>query len=444
TDHTAHDISVSSYSRANPASRWDYLIGGAKGSGLSHGPYAKQIDSQGLLQIGNEAATRSVDGSSLSSEDEVLAYDIAFEVNQNLWDRYFISGMPLSTATGAFDWGANKALWNTRYQYNYDSDIDRPQAEGLVSGSDGLNTAFWRNAEFLKNKAAFNVNSTSVEAWIAFLSGTLGEKRPLSSGELADDVVSFARHGEPKEAVDTSDADPDRAGAWIGARKLSDDEVRTLAENIVTEVRGRGPFVSLADFVNRRLGDENDETSHMGTLDAAIKASGLNARFENNNKYQTTAVNVGTRTDAPDNNLSTFKNSYRYRDGGGQYTTVQPASQAWGLPGFLTQGDLLEPLAPAMTTRGDTFTIRAYGESSAGGEVKARAWLEVTVERTPNYVDNKPAGSIRTDANAPTDIPLLLQHATGQYVDGNLTDANKRFGREFVIKSFRWLSPEEI
>lgn len=446
SNFSAHDMAVSAYAKTFPPTRWDFMLGGYKASSVSHGPETALVDSQGLLQIGNQGVTRSVDGTTLSSESEVLAYDIAYEVNHNLWDRFFVSSMPLANGTQSFNWDAsnNKPLWNTRYQFNYDSGIGKPEAESLVSGTGGLNTAFWRNAELLKNRAAFNVNSTSVEAWTAFLSGTLGIKRPLKSGELDGDAVSFARHQRPATAAETKNTDLDRAGAWIGARKLSDDEVRALAENIVIEVQKRGPFVSLADFVNRRLTDTDDETSHMGTLDAAIKASGLNSRFERNTDYVTGSVIRGSDPRSEDNNHPTFKNSYRYRSSGGQYTTVQPKSQAWGLPGFLTQGDLLEPLAPSIAVRGDTFTIRAYGESSVNGEVKARAWLEVTVERTPHYVDSKAAGATGPDGNAPADIPLIMQHATGQYVDGNLSDANKRFGRQFVIKSLRWLSSEEI
>ena len=443
SEKTAHDVAVLDYTRTSPATRWDYLIGSAQGSGLIHGPYAREIDSQGLLQIGNQAVSRSIEGTSLSSRDEVLAYDIAYEVNHNLWDQYFISAMPLANDTESFVWKADRddSLWNVRYQYNMDSGMVQSDAEALMSSpSDGLNNAFWRSAEILKNRAAFNVNSTSVEAWTAFLSGMLGERRPLRSGDLAADVISFARHDRPQEAVETADVGSDLSGAWVGARRLTDNEVRTLAENIVMEVRKRGPFVSLADFINRRLRDDHDETSHMGVLDAAIMASGLNERFSDDAKYQTTAVNVGTRVDAPDNNLQVFKDGYRYRDSGGQYTTVQPVTQAWGLPGFLTQGDLLEPLAPAITVRGDAFTVRAYGESRADGVVKARAWLEVTVERIPGYVDSGTSGS----GNRATDSPWLLQYATGQYVAGSLTDVNRRFGREFVIKNFRWLSPEEI
>ena len=32
-------------------------------------------------------------------------------------------------------------------------------------------------------------------------------------------------------------------------------------------------------------------------------------------------------------------------------------------PGYITQADLLQYLAPALHYRSDTFTIRAYGES---------------------------------------------------------------------------------
>jgi type II secretory pathway pseudopilin PulG len=436
---TAHNIAVSD-SIAGFATRWDSLLGKYKGTApLKHGAYAKESDSQGLLQIGNQGVTKSVDGVSLSSSSETLAYDIAYEVNQNLWDRYFISGMPLSNTTEAFDWveSANKKLWNTRYQYNVDSGVGLTDVEDLVATTGGLNHAFWRNAEFLKNKAAFNVNSTSVLAWTAFLSGSLGEGRPLQSGQLSDGVVSFARHTNPEDAIDTNDADPDKRGGWVGARKLSDDEVRLLAENIVVEVRKRGPFISLADFINRRLRDADDDTSHMGALDAAIKATGLNRKFYDNADYQTTNINSGGGES--DNNHSTFKSAYKYGT-----KTVQPDTQAWGLPGFLTQGDLLEPLAPAMAVRGDTFTVRAYGESSEGGVVKARAWLEVIIERTPNYVQSKQIGSSTGEGNISTDRPLIQQHATGEYTDGDLTEANKRFGREFRIKSFRWLNSEEI
>lgn len=433
---SAHDVAVSPYAQGFPPTRWDYLIGGAKGSGLKHGPYAKRVDSQGLLQIGGQATIRNVAGKSFSSEDEVLAYDVAYEVNHNLWDAFFISGMPLGGNTSIFAWdpGGGNTLWNSRYQFNPDSGMSRQDVIKLVSEEGGLNSGFWRNAEFLKNKAAFNVNSTSVEAWTAFLSGMLGFKRPLASGALGDDVISFARHRRPADAGKVEDADPDKAGAWVGARVLGEDEVRALAENIVFEVRERGPFISVADFVNRRLASDQDENSRMGTVAAAIAASRLNSRFEKEKKYRTTSVVVGSRPGASDNNLTDFKESYRYQSHG-KYVTSQPVSQAWGLPGFLIQSDVLEPLAPSLAVRGDTFTIRAYGESSVDGKIKARAWIEAVVERSPRYVD---AG------NDATDVPLKLDYASGEYIKGGLNKVNSQFGRRLEVKSMRWLNHQEI
>ena len=53
---------------------------------------------------------------------------------------------------------------------------------------------------------------------------------------------------------------------------LTDAEIDKLADNIVIEVRRRGPFMSIADFVNRRL--TNQATGLKGPLQAAIDASG--------------------------------------------------------------------------------------------------------------------------------------------------------------------------
>ncbi|MBT8036050.1 MAG: hypothetical protein KJO21_00770 [Verrucomicrobiae bacterium] len=439
---TAHDVSLGHSFGAAVDTRWDYLIGGSK-AGFHHGAYAKQTDSQGLLQLGSHAATRMVNGVTMTSQDDVLAYDIAYEVNHNLWDHHFISGMPLSADTRTFDWDPrnDKPLWNRRYQFNYEAGKNLEDVVEMLSACDGVNIAFWKNAEFLKNRAAFNVNSTSVEAWTAFLSGGLGENRPLARGELGDDVVSFARYRRPRRAGSTGNAEPDHPDAWIGSRQLSNDEVRSLAKNIVKEVKKRGPFVSIADFVNRRLSDTQNASSHMGAIDAAIEASGLNERFGMLSQYLSTAVVDGGGES--DHNLGDFKESYRYESGGG-YTTSQPLSKAWGLPGFLTQGDILEPLAPSLAVRGDTFTIRTYGESKDGDAVMARAWMEVVVERIPKYVNAGVRSRSNRDANAATDVPLSIDHATGEYTVGQLSEVNRRFGRKFNIKAQRWLSPDEI
>jgi hypothetical protein len=92
---------------------------------------------------------------------------------------------------------------------------------------------------------------------------------------------------------------------------------------------------------------------------------------------------------------------------------------------MLTQGDLLTGLAPVITARGDTFTIRAYGEArnTSGTAIEARAWCEVTVQRVPDYLDR-------------TDKPSALQ--------AELTEVNRKFGRRLIITSFRWMNSSEI
>ena len=445
SEKTAHPVA------ANPSivgafpTRWDSLLGAAKDVS-THGARAAASDSQGLLQIGNQAVSKSVSGSSFSSSNEILAYDIAYEVNQNLWDGHFLSSIPLNSATDRFAWNVGEPLTNPKYGYNPDGSLASADVSNILAGTNSPENGFYRSAEFLHNTAAFNVNSTSVEAWTAFLSSTLGKKLPLQTGEESGDEVTFARHSLPSAAASTDKAEPNSWGAWAGARALSNDEVRVLAENIVIEVKRRGPFLSLADFINRRLADQNDETSHMSALDAAIMAAGLNDDFSSDTIHQTTSLNAapGSAADERDNNHPDFRNGYRYQNSSGQFTTTQPQSKAWGMPGFLTQGDLLEPLAPALTTRGDTFVIRAYGESRDDSGIKARAWVEATVVRTPMYLEHRDSGQAGTVGNTPLDSALDMNHFSGQITEGNLSAANRRFGRQFKVKSFRWLHHDEI
>ena len=96
-----------------------------------------------------------------------------------------------------------------------------------------------------------------------------------------------------------------------------------------------------------------------------------------------------------------------------------------GAPGALRQGDFLQAVGSFINVRSDTFRIRAYGEKRTGTVVNAQAWCEVIVQRVPQFVDP----SNLPEANVPALVP---------------TSVNAIFGRRFVIKSFRWLTPSEI
>ncbi len=417
-------------------SRWDENIGGTDPYHLSYGPRTSDLDSTGLLQIGNHATSKNVDGTRLSSKDEILAYDIAYEVNQNLWDQYFLSGIPLSAGGQSFHWkpSHNEPLWNERYQLNRSAKVSLKEIENKwnkASGGAALSFGFWHNAYLLKNKGAFNVNSTSVQAWTAFLSGLQGLKRPTRTGTAGGGTDSvFSRVQKPSASATTASTATDGKGAWSGGRTLTEDEIALLAQEIVKEVKTRGPFVSMADFVNRRLAPKSDPSSMRGALDEAILRAGLNSNYDQ-------APFLTTSNKASDNNHPDWKVDL----------DKQPKSKSWGIPGYLTQGDLLEPLAPAMTVRGDSFVIRTYGESrDTHGKVVARAYLEAVVERTPDYVDAATIDdtSPSTSSNRATEPATYLDRVTGALSAGNLSKTNQRYGRKFIIKSFHWLSPNEV
>ena len=57
-----------------------------------------------------------------------------------------------------------------------------------------------------------------------------------------------------------------------------------------------------------------------------------------------------------------------------------------GLPGWPRQADLLRRLAPIMSVRDETFTVRSLGEVMTA-EGNARAWCEAVYQRVPEYVD---------------------------------------------------------
>ncbi|MCB1100975.1 MAG: hypothetical protein KDL10_01345, partial [Kiritimatiellae bacterium] len=180
---------------------------------------------------------------------------------------------------------------------------------------------------------------------------------------------------------------------WTGFRSLRQDEVRDLAKAIVDEIRKRGPFLTLGDFVNRRL--ESGEFGEKGVLQAALDRT-INKDLDGD---------FGLEAGHP--------------------KLPSKSSQGAGFPGQLLQGDVLQALSPYMTVRSDTFTIRTYGESrdSGSGKVLSRAWCEATVQRFPDPVESR---------------------ATTKDRLADLIEPESRFGRTFRITSFRWLSPEEI
>jgi hypothetical protein len=288
----------------------------------------------------------------------------------------------------------------------------------LFSGGRPVDVAHKRAAEFQMIRGPFNVNSTSVQAWKAILASmsksevmTLWAKNAALEGVKSGGTPILPMslpNGGIAGNVSFDKIDDARTNEWNGYRELSETELDTLAQRIVEEVRLRGPFLSMSDFVNRRVG-ENSDLTRMGALESAIAKSQIN---DTAFKEQVT-VSQGDLSNPAIYPFKTIETS-----------TGNPAA---GAPGWITQGDLMRILEPAATVRSDTFVIRVCGEArDATGKVTARAYAEAIVQRVPDYVDpaNRPSVNVYTDAAA--------------------TAMNKQFGRRMSVVSFRWMSSSEV
>lgn len=326
-------------------------------------------------------------------ERDNLVYDLSFEANQTLWDRFYLSSGTSAEKAALLADPSGKPLPNGRMRL---SPYTRETAD-----ADSL-ADFHRSAYQFMVRGAFNVNSTRVEAWKALLGST------RLSGFGGEGMAPFPRVLDPQEGAWQEGDSAEGDKAWAGYRELNEGEIRGLAGEIVKQVKKRGPFVSMADFVNRRLAA--DETGKMGALQAAIEAAGMNQAL-------TDAWPLDNGSSLPD-----YAHPDNLADATRMEQTLKPDSKAWGAASYLTQADLLQVLGPALSARSDSFIIRAYGDSvDPSGNLRSRAWCEAVVQRTPVPINPDESG---------------LNSKQGGIVGD--------FGRRFTITTFRWLSPDEI
>ncbi|MDP0496057.1 MAG: hypothetical protein Q7Q73_07590 [Verrucomicrobiota bacterium JB024] len=362
-------------------------------------------------------------GSSSFPGSEPHLTDVSYLLNRSLWDRFFFSGTP----------NVSDAELQARI------DAEEPLPDGRLHYTEGATAADVRSfdgaAAHLMVDGAFNVNSTSVEAWTALFASLRGVDVSPANGSISTAVNDTPYVRTP--FVPGGDNTNSQADQWSGYRSLTDAQVRSLAESMVEEVKTRGPFLSMADFVNRRLVAYPDETGLNGTLQAAMdRVNNLNSRV-----LEMDRPDIGDGVQVPDlsteiwsvNGADYYLQNIKAPRKNFAYTGRSKGALA---PGFISQADLLQALGPALMARSDTFVIRAYGESvnpmlssDDAGYITGRAWCEAVVQRLPDYVD--------TSGNAAEDAPVL---------DGavNLTAVNQRLGRRYQVVSFRWLTPEEL
>lgn len=325
-------------------------------------------------------------------DDANLAYDLSYELNHSLWDDFFLSTGNQESFERWMSAPDTYPLPNGRFRHS----------TWTPAGTAGQLADFHRAAYHLMIDGAFNVNSTSVEAWKALL----GSTRHLGFGP--EGAAVFPRFLAPPGPAFDGSPNPDDETIWSGYRVLNEAEVELLAREIVKQVKLRGPFLSLADFVNRRLA--NDETGRMGPLQAAIEAAELN-------KSLAELYPLDNGRALPD-----YTHPDNIRDATRLEQTLKPATTVWGSPTHLTQGDILQTLGPVLAARSDTFTIRGYGDTTdPNGKILSRAWCEAVVQRIPEPIEPDATGLNSARNGKPGDS-----------------------GRRFVVVSFRWLDSEEV
>ena len=202
-----------------------------------------------------------------------------------------------------------------------------------------------------------------------------------------------------------------------------------------------------------------------------------------------------------------YSGAFGFGEGPDNLLAVENVATAANKPGWVMQSDILSPIAPVSSVRSDTFIIRVMGEPKlkAGASKNSnRAWIELTVQRIPDYVkseldaphhrphepfedrnfngywDNDPSFrehwldlnqngldelGEQTLGDAVPDLPGVGK--TGErnwYADGLPSDLklnsdeeeepseakfsrmgiNQRFGRKFKIIKFRWIKEQDV
>ncbi|BCU75736.1 hypothetical protein [Luteolibacter sp. LG18] len=373
-------------------------------------------------------------------------YDLSYLLNTALWDGYYFSTIPRTGGTEPL----NKTLVKV---------AGSDQSPELLTGL--------RSAGHLLVSGSFNINCTEKAAWKALLAGSKFRNHAAGGGS------TDALYPRSLEQITAGVTPPTGSGddSYSGFRRLTDAQIDTIAEEIVKQVRLRGPFVSVSQFVNRALVDlsggiasDKNVMGRSGALQRALDEGGANIKPDGSasafSDIRTTGSGVGTvSTDALA--LQAEGPAPRADMAGGRPTGLPNTAYDWstssqdlnpgtvasivadrglltdpalkgeqgfrstGIPGWVTQADVLQVIGSSISARSDTFRIRAYGEAvdAQSGTTTARAWCEAIVQRLPSYVDG---------ANAPSDR------------GPSLTAVNRSFGRQFSVVSFRWLKSDEI
>jgi hypothetical protein len=348
-------------------------------------------------------------------------FDLSYMSNRALWDSYYFSSItprPGDPSYGSLVENTNNDIESVISEFVTGQESLGNSRMQLIHGQSATQNReaelkdFKSSAAHLAVTGGFNVNSVSVDAWRAFLSGYRDAALRTAAGlDDENDEVSFFPRMSLPVTLGAQGFVAQNENAWTAFSKLGDAAIENLSQEIVSRIKSRAqlrmgeqvvnPCLTMGQFVNRMLvGDEEAQTR--GLLQAALDASLLNQAMDDYGVYD--SANYGSRPE---------QHSYA---GDGENVKIPSASSA---PTYVLQSDILQALGASMTVRSDTFVVRSYGDAvDSRGDVTARAWCEAIVQRVPEPVV--------ADANNAWE------------------PADQTFGRRMKLVSFRWLSKEEI
>ncbi len=389
--------------------------------------------------IGNSYASPGIPAEKLTqpgwriqfnAEANHLRVDRSYVANSVLWDTWFCSSIAAQDGLLLTQDGKKRKARQVAEDFfegttALPNDSIEPRFQGeagdliptLFDGSGNpTKDAYEKIAQYLRIEGGFNVNSVSEEAWAHFLSNLLSRPLLMMESVTGKEAVKVLAPEKGKFLISRcslANATPaerssgkDQADRyWNGPREVSDTQIRELASAIVRQVKQRGPFFSMAEFVNRRLVRDAD-MALCGPLQAALDDKDV-------------SINQPLRDEELSGAETTSNGKPRY-----SFPTAAAGPRKQGITGYVTQADLLASLGTSLAPRSDTFTVRAMGEAKNDkGEVQVRVWCEAVIQRSSDYIDTDDPAATATTA---------------------LNPVNARFGRRFDIVSFRWLNAAEL
>ncbi len=330
-----------------------------------------------------------------------------------LFDDYFLSGIQRDISEPDFSSSSYPQLPHPRLE------LADPRDLGLASfDNNTLSTLDEDSALALKVRGQFNLNSVSTQAWKTVLAGSrfVNFKHTLRDTNLHDATHSNVLIDTANDYPAGFTRFPQSIQELFDVDNISFD---TSYDSLMLNLKPGITFLVDRDTFNE---DDTDyDISDESKIDSMAEeiVDAIKQRMQNVGRpYFTLNEFLTEPYDNGDPILEYVIETAGLRRRATPSGSITPEERT---PGWLSQADVISTLAPFLSTRSDTFTIRAYGNVEApNGDISSQAWCEATVQRTITPVES--GLSLSEMAN-----PL-----------------DSAFGRHFKIISFKWLSQSEI